>query len=647
VRADPDGIGTGFLIHRDRKEILTCRHVVGDRKTVELFFPWHCNGKLITNKSEYLAHRDHLRSLGLLVTGKVLKHSTADLALIEAENLPRFTQALPLGKTPPRLGDSVQSLGNRADLDVLWVRAHGSIRQQGPLTDGYLWQGQTLAKDLPALVTDLPIEEGDSGSPVVNASGELVGMLSAIRRQTSRASIGPSLPAIRAFLACPIASEIKAAPPQAHWARSVVWVRPSATRSRLAGVVVDSQKRWILTAASGLGESRDVGVIFPKLDREGQPIGAREQYSDQGELVLSGHWRAGRVLLRDPHRDLALIQLSSLPADRPALPIAKQEPDARSTLELMSHPMGIEFQWLLAQGSWRQRGAVSLQRNESHPPQVNLFQFPGQGNSAGGVIRNSQGEIVGLLAAREGNQMVAYAASVRELHDFLRDAPGRILVGSIQPIWQCLNSPERIRGALYFAQSEIGRCIGKSAEAELDLRKSLDLHPDLIPALARRAWDLSADQPAQAILECDRILARDPDFRSVLRLRARLAERVDRPRDALADLDRLVQDHPDDGESQYHRARLLLKLGQQTQAQSLLVRIWHFDPHLAPQIAELTLEHETLLAERDPKAGKTWLRVLMLGIASRSQPEIRAKLLRLARGSDDDVRTWWESQRKK
>ena len=89
------------------------------------------------------------------------------------------------------------------DLDNVWNVTTGAVRASGALADGYFWRGKRLAANAPALVGQLPIEEGDSGGAVFDRRGEVVGMACALRRQCPLAAVVISAPAIRRFLNAP------------------------------------------------------------------------------------------------------------------------------------------------------------------------------------------------------------------------------------------------------------------------------------------------------------------------------------------------------------------------------------------------------------------------------------------------------------
>src|SRR6187549_427899 len=95
VRAENDGAGAGFVVDAEKRLVVTCRHVVADRKKVDVFFPWHRGGELVTDRREYLGNRNALREKELLVVGTVLKTADEfDLALVQLDSLPPGTKAV-------------------------------------------------------------------------------------------------------------------------------------------------------------------------------------------------------------------------------------------------------------------------------------------------------------------------------------------------------------------------------------------------------------------------------------------------------------------------------------------------------------------------------------------------------------------------
>ena len=115
----------------------------------------------------------------------------------------------------------------------MWNVTTGRARVSGRLADGYFWRGKKLAAGASVLIGQLPTEEGDSGGPVFDARGELVGMASALRRQCPLAAVCIAAAEIRTFAALPDAPQKEkpqASPLAERLMRATVWVgRPRPT----------------------------------------------------------------------------------------------------------------------------------------------------------------------------------------------------------------------------------------------------------------------------------------------------------------------------------------------------------------------------------------------------------------------------------
>ena len=364
VRAENDGAGGGFVVDADKRLLVTCRHVVADRKTVDVFFPWVRDGALVTERRDYLGNRPTLREKGLLVTGTVLKSSDElDLALVQLDTLPPGTKAVTFAARTPQPGDPLRVVGHRLDLDTVWNVTTGPLRASGKLADGYFWRGKKLAEGAGVLIGQFPIEEGDSGGPVFDTRGDVVGMACALRRACPLAAVAISANELRQFAkAGDIPAKPQAADPAADaLVRATVWVKPTATDISLGGVLIEND--LVLTCARGLSANERVGIALPLHDGATW-VSERASYRDPLTLHLRGAWRTGTVLARDPARDLALIRLDSGSGQMKPVALAAVVPSAGDALHAMSHPGGLEFAWVYAGGSVRQRGRVALDVGE-------------------------------------------------------------------------------------------------------------------------------------------------------------------------------------------------------------------------------------------------------------------------------------------
>jgi len=188
--------GTGVLVDLEKKLVVTNFHVVGEARTAIIFFPAMQNGKPIVTRKHYV---DNVKTLG--IRGRVLGvDRKRDLALIQLDRLPESgVKAIPMAADSPKPGEDIQSVGNPGSSDALWVYVSGTVRSV------YKKQFRTGAGDHEFMVveTQLAINTGDSGGPVVNSAGELVAISQAFSPTARLLSYSVDVTEVRAFLTGP------------------------------------------------------------------------------------------------------------------------------------------------------------------------------------------------------------------------------------------------------------------------------------------------------------------------------------------------------------------------------------------------------------------------------------------------------------
>lgn len=166
--------GSGSLIDKGRRLVLTNYHVVGDVHNATVFFPdFGADRKVIPERKHYL---DRANKLG--IPGEVVEiDKEGDLVLIRIDRLPDGTPELPLAAESPDPGQSVHSIGNPGKSGALWVYTPGKVRQvYSKKWRAKLDERTTLTFEAKVIETDSPTNPGDSGGPLVNDKGELVGV---------------------------------------------------------------------------------------------------------------------------------------------------------------------------------------------------------------------------------------------------------------------------------------------------------------------------------------------------------------------------------------------------------------------------------------------------------------------------------------
>lgn len=176
IRSDRSGgrtaTGSGALIDKGRRLVLTNYHVVGDVKAATVYFPVFSGTKTVPEKRYYTE-----RAAKLGIAGEVVEiDKGADLALVRLERVPDGVPELPFAADSPDPGQAVHSIGNPGKSDALWVYTPGKVRQ----TYNKKWQakldGSTVTFQAKVIETDSPTNPGDSGGPLVNDKAQLVGV---------------------------------------------------------------------------------------------------------------------------------------------------------------------------------------------------------------------------------------------------------------------------------------------------------------------------------------------------------------------------------------------------------------------------------------------------------------------------------------
>jgi serine protease Do len=146
-RSGQGGQGSGFVF-RDNY-IVTNAHVVSNASTVQVRF----------SKGQW-------RSASVVGTDP-----SSDLAVIEAQDPPQYAEPLPLVEDPPVIGMKVAAIGSPYSLE-------------GSITSGII---SAVNRSIPApngrkipdaIQTDAPVNPGNSGGPLLNLQGEVVGVVS-------------------------------------------------------------------------------------------------------------------------------------------------------------------------------------------------------------------------------------------------------------------------------------------------------------------------------------------------------------------------------------------------------------------------------------------------------------------------------------
>jgi tetratricopeptide (TPR) repeat protein len=170
--------GSAWIVDREKKQLITNFHVVMTGpdgslrfagKEVSVVFPAYQDGKLILERKYYLESYQQRAVKGRVLATNIER----DLALIQLDSLPDDARALPLAASSPEPAENIHSVGNPAASSALWVYTLGTVRTVHKKT----FRTDAGGHEFQVIETQAPVNPGDSGGPVLNDAGEVVGVV--------------------------------------------------------------------------------------------------------------------------------------------------------------------------------------------------------------------------------------------------------------------------------------------------------------------------------------------------------------------------------------------------------------------------------------------------------------------------------------
>jgi serine protease Do len=198
--------------------------------------------------------------------------------------------------------------------------------------------------------------------------------------------------------------------------RSSAWI--ITKNSCGSGCVVDADNRLLLTNYHVAQEEAEVAVVFPQFAK-GRLIDDRAYYWKNWQKLSV----RGQVIHQDQKRDLALIQVSRLPATARALKLATATPRPGDAVYRIGSPGADNECWRLVQGEVTKVGTYTMQYPSGQVVSCRIVHsnVPPIAGHSGSAVINDRGELVAIHAAGGGGSELSLSVAASVVRGFLEE----------------------------------------------------------------------------------------------------------------------------------------------------------------------------------------------------------------------------------
>jgi S1-C subfamily serine protease len=184
------------------------------------------------------------------------------------------------------------------------------------------------------------------------------------------------------------------------------------------GALIDPARKWVLTAYHVTPSDAKPVVFFAELDKDRKPIPELQHYINHKDRHISA-----KVIAHDSLRDLAILELESLPEKVAPLRVARASAEPGERVHTVGNPAASSALWVYNSGSVRavvKKMAVLSPVNQKVDCWTLEVQNPINPGDSGGPLVNDHVELVGVnsYVSLKGT-LVNSCIDVREVHAVL------------------------------------------------------------------------------------------------------------------------------------------------------------------------------------------------------------------------------------
>lgn len=231
------------------------------------------------------------------------------------------------------------------------------------------------------------------------------------------------------FAACPLKASAQTESGEKIYQRTLrgtTWIviRQGNGMSSGTGALIanDGTRKLVLTNYHVTGDDDHIQVLFPIFNSDDRLLAERSRYMAR---LSEGKGFPARVLYRDQRRDLALLELKSVPAGAHVIRLARQSPSPGQRVHSIGNPGKSGALWLYTSGTVRQVYEKQW-RTQVHgsiltfAARVVETQSPTNPGDSGGPLVDDRGDLVGVTQGMAVDaSLLSLFIDVTEVRSFL------------------------------------------------------------------------------------------------------------------------------------------------------------------------------------------------------------------------------------
>lgn len=310
------------------------------------------------------------------------------------------------------------------------------------------------------------------------------------------------------------------------------------------GFLIDREERLLLTTYRVANDPGDIEVVFAVIDKN-EVVAHRDLWLAKARQNRTTH---GKVIIADPQRDLAVLQLDMVPEGVRELKLASGTPGKDTPVQFMGAGSNSAIAWAAVCSTIQKLGPVEMPFEGNQTTTNQIIELAASSQQAhgmnGGPVINEDNEVVGVITSNtapngpllctdssEIRVVVAAAYRMYAMWSYENKKYDQALDYSIRglSIWDEDALGYNERGAAYSQKDQFERAVA-------DYTKCIELEPGLALAYRNRGSAyFHVGKFKEAVADCTKAISLVPAYQSPYQIRMKAYAKLDMTKEAEAD----------------------------------------------------------------------------------------------------------------